>query len=444
MYSSETIVAIATPPGKGGIGIVRVSGSNSYAIAQTLLKVSSLPPRHAHFGHFYANADVVIDEGITLWFPAPASFTGEDVLELHAHGSPMVLDLLVARITTLGARMAQPGEFSRRAFENGKYDLLQIEAVADLINSASHQAAQSAQRSLQGVFSSQVKQLLRQMIELRVQIEAAIDFSDDDIDIVKTQAVQQKLDEIQRRLNQITSAAETGVRLCNGAEIVIVGKPNAGKSSLLNCLAGRDEAIVSDTAGTTRDVVKCEWVINGVPIRLLDTAGLGEPQNSIEAEGMRRAEVAMRAADLVIMLVDAVVGLSHIEQRWMETLKQAGVPYLLVFNKTDLLTLENLPPAQVAISAKTGTGLPTLRQQIGEVLGTTEGTEPALSARRRHLVALAKVQTALDQVTGYAVGETELVAEELRAAQTALAELTGEFTNEDLLGAIFSEFCIGK
>ena len=443
MRPADTITAIATPAGRGGIGIIRVSGADCCVIAEHLL--DKLPPaRFASYGCFYDVNREVIDQGITLWFPAPASFTGEDMLELHAHGSPIVLDLLLERILMLGARLAEPGEFSRRAFENGKYDLLQLEAVADLINSASRQAAKSAQRSLQGVFSDRVRQLLEAVINIRVLMETAIDFSDEDIDLVQTAEVQQRLTEISRQLTALQQTAQAGAQLCGGAEVVITGCPNVGKSSLLNCLAGQDEAIVSSTAGTTRDVLKCDLMLEGMLIRFLDTAGLCEPQNDIEAEGIRRAHKAMRNADLVLIIVDVTVGISVLERRLIDTLNTEQTNWMLIYNKSDLPQTAEPDVSGLMISAKTGTGIAEFSRQIRITLGTPAGTETAISARRRHLTALNEVQTAIQRAQRQPTTAFELIAEDLRTAQNTLATLTGEFTTEDLLGEIFSRFCIGK
>ena len=453
--AGDTIVAIATPPGRGALGVVRVSGPDAVAVARELLGQVP-PPRHAGFRRFLDADNTVIDEGIALVFKAPASFTGEDMFELHAHGSPIVLDQLVARIASLGVRLAGPGEFSRRAFENGKYDLTQLEAIADLIASVGISATRSAQRSLQGAFSAQLRELCDSLAELRAQVETALDFSDEDIDLVQTDQIAAALEGLTGRIAEVHRRALQGAALRGGAEVVIAGQPNVGKSSLLNCLAGREEAIVSPTAGTTRDVLKSDVLIEGLPVRILDTAGLRPPDDEIEREGVRRARAACCDADLVLLVADACVGFGEFEQRLADEFESDGVLWFAVYNKHDLagvVTDGGLKNA-LRVSAKTGEGIDALAAEIAgrlrkaggadEVVGPGEA-EDAIIARRRHLAALADAKDAVGRAgDSIAIGAVELVAEELRAAQQALGTITGTRTTEDLLGDIFSRFCIGK
>ena len=445
--AGDTIVAIATPPGRGALGIVRVSGPRVDAVARALL--GRVPPaRRAVFRRFLDADGKAMDEGVALVFRAPASFTGEDTLELYAHGSPVVLDLLVARIVALGARPAAPGEFSRRAFENGKYDLAQLEAVADLVASTSAAAARGAQRSLQGEFSTWLRALCDELAGLRARVEAALDFSDEDIETITGGEIGASLRALSARVAGLHARARRGAVLRAGAEIVIAGQPNVGKSSLLNRLAGREEAIVSATAGTTRDVLKSDVLIRGLPVRILDTAGLRAPGNKVEREGVRRARAACQDADLVLLVVDARAGLSHLDRELASEFEARGVPWLAVYNKRDLAgaTTNGTP----RVSAKTGEGMDALVAHIAKRLGSGDAdgggdAEDAIIARRRHLSALADAERAVERAIGcLAAGTAELVAEELRAAQQALGTITGARTTEDLLGDIFSRFCIGK
>ncbi len=443
--AGDTIVAIATPPGRGAIGVVRVSGPQTECIARELLGRVP-PPRHAGFRRFLDGAGEIIDEGVALTFKAPASFTGEDVLELYAHGSPVVLDQLVARVTELGARPAGPGEFSRRAFLNGKYDLAQLEAVADLIASASVAAVRCAQRSLQGEFSSQVRTIGDELAELRAHVEASLDFSDEDIAPAQSDELATSLREMSARIVELHRRTRRGAVLRTGAEIVIAGQPNVGKSSLLNRLAGREEAIVSEFAGTTRDVLKSDVLVGQVPVRVLDTAGLRTAGDEIEQEGVRRARAACRHADLVLLVVDARDGMGEIEKRLATEFDNDGVPWLAVHNKQDLVS-GDAADDETRVSAKTGAGLDALVEQIAARLSGTDAgdADDAFIARRRHLTALAEAERAIKEA-GERLSENalELSAENLRNAQQALSAITGVRTNEDLLEDIFSRFCIGK
>lgn len=452
--TGDTIAAIATPSGRGGIGIVRASGPQVESLARAVLGL--VPPvRQARFFRFLDAQNHTIDQGLALLFKAPASFTGEDILELHAHGSPVVLDLLMSRLLDLGARHAQAGEFSLRAFLNGKYDLTQLEAIAALIDCASEQAARSAQRALQGDFSAMVHGIHSAITALRVLIEAGLDFSaEEDVSTIGAEEVRHRVIAIRQDLKRLHARARQGALLSGGLQLVIVGQPNVGKSSLLNRLAGNEEAIVSGVAGTTRDVLKSEVLIHGMPVRILDTAGLRkETGSSIEDEGIRRAYRAMHQADLVLLLADAVLGASAFEKKLMGELTARKVRFLPCLNKIDLLSGQKTAANQwLGISAKTGAGLKELNAAIrshGVVDTAHDANEDAITARRRHLDALQACDQFLLRALDCcrpttAGGGDELMAEELHGAQQSLAVITGEYSNEDLLGDVFSQFCIGK
>ncbi|MCL4125938.1 UNVERIFIED_CONTAM: hypothetical protein GTU68_012664 [Idotea baltica] len=432
----DTIVAIATAPGRGGVGVVRLSGNKSAAIAVQIC--GRLPtPRQALFSHFRHADGEIIDSGIALFFPNPASFTGEDVLELQGHGSPLVLDQLCQRAISLGARMARPGEFSERAFLNNKMDLAQAEAVADLIESTTEQAARSAMRSLQGVFSDRVNQLLKQLTDLRMYVEAAIDFSDEEIDFLGEAAVDQQLKGLLITVDGIRDSAQQGRLLRDGLHVVLAGQPNAGKSSLHNQLAGHDAAIVTDVAGTTRDILREQIHLGGLPLSISDTAGLHDATDIVEQEGIRRTQSELAKADRILLILDHEKGLT--------------IAVTLVHNKIDKQGLsatltEQAGQTHIYLSAKTGEGLDLLKQHLCDSVGYHPQDEGVFIARRRHLDALQRARAAVE--AGYAcltgMGAGELLAEELRQAQQALGEITGTFTNEDLLDQIFSSFCIGK
>jgi tRNA modification GTPase len=444
----ETIVAIATPPGIGGIGVVRISGIGVASIAEELL--GSLPrPRVVRLYPFLDKMRRVIDEGLAVFFKGPSSYTGEDVLELHGHGGPLVLDLLLVRVMDLGARMARPGEFTERAFLNGKLDLAQAEAVADLIESRTHAAARAAMRSLAGAFSKEINDFSEKLAELRVYIEADIDFSEDEIDILSFEEIQHQLCSAQNTLDKFLDRARPGVLLGRGAQVVLAGAPNAGKSSVMNALVGTDRAIVSDQPGTTRDLVEAEIDLDGLPVRLVDTAGLRHSDNQVEGEGIRRATAAMATADLVLLVIDDAAEL-HLAEKVAVKDALSDAPTLRVYNKCDLSrrpygSTFGTSVASVAVSATGGGGMSNLLEAIKTLLGYSRTIEDPLIARRRHLVALERadhhLRAAADQAKGRA---TELLAEELRLAQVALGEITGAVTTEDLLGQIFSSFCIGK
>jgi len=444
----DTIAAVATPPGRGGIGIIRISGSQVPAIAGQLLGTHTTP-RVAKLHAFTDAEGRVIDEGLSLFFPAPHSFTGEDVLELHGHGGPVVMDLLLARVLELGARQARPGEFSERAFLNDKLDLAQAEAIADLIDSSTEQAARAATRSLQGEFSSKVQVLVSALTELRSYVEAAIDFPEEEIDFLSDGEVQRRLGSVVDRLQQVRSQARQGCLLREGMNLVLAGQPNAGKSSLLNALAGNETAIVTPIAGTTRDVLREHIQIDGMPLHIIDTAGLRDSSNPIEQEGVRRAWAQIEQADRVLLIIDDQIGFSAEDQQVLDRLPRR-LPHTLVYNKIDLgkrpAGIDTQKSAtEVSLSATTGTGLDYLRSHLKEVMGYEEPGAGGFSARRRHLDALLRAGANLDNAQSCLdAGAGELLAEELRLAQQQLCGITGEFSSDDLLGEIFSSFCIGK
>jgi len=445
----DTIAAVATPPGIGGVGIVRISGSSVPEIACALL--GRVPAaRHASFSRFRSADGSTLDEGLALYFPAPHSFTGEHVLELHGHGGPVVLDLLLREVLTHGARPARPGEFSERAFLNGKLDLAQAEAVADLIESASAEAVRAALRSLDGAFSQRVRDITEQLIELRLHIEATLDFPEDGIDFLADKNLTSRAQQLTGQIDALRAATRQGQLLHDGMTVVLAGPPNAGKSSLLNALAQRDSAIVSPIPGTTRDVLRERIQIDGLPLHVLDTAGLRESENAIESEGVRRAHEAMQHADRVLLVIDDCVEEGSGARSLLMQLP--GTTHVtLVRNKIDRSGRAPGPVAsttempEFAISAQNGEGLDALRNHLKDCMGYQVAGEGTFSARRRHLEAIERargnVAVALAQL---AAQQGELAAEELRQAQQALGEITGEFTSDDLLGRIFSSFCIGK
>jgi tRNA modification GTPase len=447
---NDTIAAIATPPGRGGIGIVRVSGVKVRTIAESFLSVIPAP-RQAGFHRFRDTNGQIIDEGLALYFPAPQSFTGEDVLELHGHGGPVVLDLLLNQILLLGERMARPGEFTERAFLNGKLDLTQAEAVADLIDSSTAEAARAAIGSLQGIFSERITVLLEGLIALRTFVEAAIDFPEEEIDFLADERLAMQLGELQQQLAELLTEAGQGQLLRDGMTVVIAGRPNAGKSSLLNQLAGRDSAIVTEIPGTTRDVLREYISIDGMPLHIIDTAGLRDSDDPVEQEGVRRAWNEIRNADRILLLVDSRAGVTAAD-RLLKHRFPEHIGMTLIRNKIDLtaetaaLVEQGEWGTEVLLSAKTGQGMQQLREHLKNIMGYRSAGEGRFIARRRHLDALQRVDERL-QVARYqleVIKAGELMAEELRLAQQALSEITGEFTSDDLLGKIFSTFCIGK
>lgn len=445
--SNETIVAIATPPGRGGVGIIRLSGSIALAIAYRITGVESFTPRQARYVCFYRHDKALLDQGLVCFFKAPMSFTGEDVIELHAHGSPIVLDELVAACIQLGARIAKPGEFSERAFLNGKIDLTQAEAIADLINASSETAARMAVKSLQGDFSMQVNALNEQLIRLRLYVEAAIDFPEEEIDFLQDGKIHAALQAIIAELGVLRATANQGTILREGLSLVITGLPNAGKSTLINTLSGRDVAIVTAIAGTTRDVMREFVLLDDIPIHLIDTAGLRTSNDLIEQEGIKRAWKEVHRADCVLLLID--VNYPEETQQLHRDIAAAlpsSVPLIRVYNKIDTAKRSaHSDENGVYVSAKSGEGLDLLKAKIKNAVGY-QPVEGQFLARRRHLDALDKtlrlLTTGRQQLVEHRAGE--LLAEDLRLAHRTLGEITGEFSSDDLLGKIFSSFCIGK
>lgn len=441
---TETIVAQATPSGHGGVSIVRLSGPQAREIAEIIL--GKIPtPRQACFTAFKDKDNQIIDHGIALFFPGPHSFTGEDVLELHGHGGPVIVNLLIQKILTLGARLARPGEFSERAFLNGKIDLTQAEAIADLIHASTEQAARSAIRSLQGDFSNKVKNLVEAVIQLRTYIEAAIDFVEEEIDFLSNENLHKRFEHIQAEVSAIKKAARQGSLLRDGITVVIAGKPNVGKSTLLNQLSGKDLAIVTDIPGTTRDTLREHIHIDGLPLHVIDTAGLRETTDKVEREGIRRAYKEIEQADLILYVIE---GNEAFEP--LPTLP-SSIPLLIVHNKIDLIqeaptVIKQGDKTIISVSAKKNFGMDLLKETIKSHIGFSTLNEGTFSARQRHIDALNRatqfLTTAHKQLIETKAGE--LVAEDLRQAQLALAEITGEFNTEDLLGRIFASFCIGK
>ncbi|HII3729928.1 TPA: tRNA uridine-5-carboxymethylaminomethyl(34) synthesis GTPase MnmE [Pasteurella multocida] len=450
----ETIVAQATAPGRGGIGILRVSGPKAVEIAHAVL--GKCPkPRMADYLPFKDSDGNVLDQGIALYFKAPHSFTGEDVLELQGHGGQVVLDLLLKRILQLeGLRLARPGEFSEQAFLNDKLDLAQAEAIADLIDASSEQAARSALKSLQGEFSNKVNQLVDSVIYLRTYVEAAIDFPDEEIDFLADGKIEAHLNDIITQLDHVRSEAKQGSILREGMKVVIAGRPNAGKSSLLNALAGREAAIVTDIAGTTRDVLREHIHIDGMPLHIIDTAGLREATDEVERIGIVRAWSEIEQADRILLMLDSTEAdnqdLEKVRSEFLTKLP-SNIPVTIVRNKADLSgenegIVEQNGYTVITLSAKTQQGVALLREHLKQSMGYQTNMEGGFLARRRHLEALEQAATHLQQghvqLTQFYAGE--LLAEELRRVQNHLSEITGQFTSDDLLGNIFSSFCIGK
>lgn len=459
-FNTDTIVAQASPPGKGGVSVVRISGTKSLEIAQKLFKKEKhfFKENQIHLVKSFSNLNELIDEGISLYFKTPRSFTGEDVVEFQSHGSPIVVDAVLEAAIAYGARMAKPGEFSERAFLNGKIDLLQAEAIADLIDSQSKRAAKNAAQTLQGVFSEKINQLNNELIHLRTYLEATIDFPDEEgVDFINEGKIEEKTQYLLKSLQQIKKEAQQGQTLQEGITVVLAGEPNAGKSSLLNYLAQKESAIVTDIAGTTRDLLKENILINGLPINIIDTAGLRESEDLVEQEGIRRAWMAIEDADLVLYLVDTR-DLQKLEnQKAWQTLhpKIKSERLFVIENKIDLVDkvaekkqifFSQRQYKQLLISIKNKQGLDILKEEITKAAGILTNQEGYFSARRRHITALEKTESFfLNAITLLENHTTpELVAEDLRLAQQALGEITGEFTTDDLLGEIFSSFCIGK
>jgi tRNA modification GTPase len=449
MTESDIIAAISTAPGRAGIGVVRVSGPRlGPLIAGVLGKVPA--PRRATLADFVDARGLAIDQGIALYFPAPHSYTGEDVLELQGHGGPVVLQLLLRRCMELGARPAQPGEFTRRAYLNDKLDLAQAESVADLIDATTAEAARSAMRSLQGAFSARIGELLDSLIELRALVEASLDFPDEDSEIIRQFDGAGRLERVKAKLAEVMSASRQGSLLREGIRVVLVGRPNVGKSSLLNRLAGEELAIVTDVAGTTRDAIRQSVSVGGVPVHVIDTAGLRPSDDPIEKLGIARTWAAIEQADLVLLMADATRGEVGADREIMQRLP-ADLPRLTVMNKIDLVprgpsmaSRNDEQTRTIWLSAKSGAGLELLREALVEFMGLHgAGAEGVFMARERHLQALLLAQKHLDRAVQQ-TGSLELLAEELRLVQRALSSITGEFSADDLLGEIFARFCIGK
>lgn len=437
----DTIVAIATPPGRGGVGMVRVSGKSLGALAHAICG-KTLTPHAAQHTRFFDTANQIIDDGIALFFVAPASFTGEDVLELHAHGSPMVLQALVRRCVEMGARHAEPGEFTKRAYLNGKLDLAQAEAVADVIDAATEAAARAAVRSLTGEFSSRIRVLQDKLIRLRMFVEATLDFPEEDVEFLEAESAREKLAETRTALEHVLAEAGRGQLLHDGIRIVLAGEPNVGKSSLLNALAGDEIAIVTPIAGTTRDTVKSRISIKGLPTEVIDTAGLRDTRDPVEAMGIERTRAAIRDADLALVIVESDMVVSPQLLSELPTM----LPRIIVRNKIDLLQMDaHADTAGVWLSAKTGDGIELLTDTIADAVGFNYREEGGFMARERHVAALRAALVHVNDAAAHLDHVAlELFAEELRLAHDALGVITGGFTADDLLGEIFSRFCIGK
>jgi len=436
-HSPDTIAAIATPPGKGGVAVIRISGSNALHIGEEL-SGRTLQPRVVTYADFKDHAGNVLDTGLAIYFNGPNSFTGEEVVELQGHGGPVIQDILLSHVIQLGARQARAGEFSERAFLNDKIDLAQAEAIADLIDSSTTQAAKGAMRSLQGEFSEKVNALLKELIYLRMYVEAAIDFPDEEIDFLADDKVRKSIEKLQSDLAETIQQAGQGAILRNGIRVVIAGKPNAGKSSLLNALTGHDTAIVTNIPGTTRDTLSETIDIDGLPVHIIDTAGLRNSDDAVEKIGIQRARKAMDEADHILLVVDST---THSN----ESQEVDNSNTTLVYNKIDLIDDMKAPKGQ-SISATTGMGIDKLKQHIKSLAGYSQENETVFTARRRHLTALSEARDAVERGLGQLKQHNagELLADELVQAQKALNEITGEFTADDLLGEIFSGFCIGK
>jgi tRNA modification GTPase len=449
MSDADTIAAAATAPGRGGIGVVRLSGPAAQSIATAVL--GSLPAaRRAVFAAFRDAEHQALDAGLVLFFPGPHSYTGEDVVEFQGHGGPVIIESLIARLIELGARRANPGEFTQRAFLNDKLDLAQAEAVADLIDAGSREAARAAMRSLQGEFSTMIQVLTGAVIELRTHVEAAIDFPEEEVDFLADKALAQRLTTVRQHFDAVTRSAGQGRLLRDGMTVVLAGAPNAGKSSLLNRLAGYDAAIVTAVPGTTRDVLRERIHVDGMPLHILDTAGLRIALDAVEEEGIRRAQLEMSRADRVLFVIDGALDPSAQAYRELAGTLPAQVPVTLVYNKSDITDAGAVSAPsgvpRIDVSALTGEGLDTLRSHLKSCMGYHTLESGSVSARQRHLEALARARASIE-AAAETLQETragELVAQELRSAQRALDEISGEFTSEDLLGRIFSSFCIGK
>ena len=446
-YQPANIVAIATASGHSGVGIIRISGYNLDDLIQALCHKTSLKPRYAHYSDFYAANSDIIDSGLVLYFSAPNSFTGEEVIEIQGHGSPIVLNMLLKRCIELGCRMAEAGEFTKRAYLNGKIDLVQAESIADLIHAESEASAKGALKSLKGQFSEQIGKISENLINLRMFVEATLDFPEEDIEFIANAKIKVKLQNLQGEIHKLLGSTKQGVILNNGAKIVIIGRPNVGKSSLLNALANEDVAIVTAIAGTTRDIVQQKIIIDGIPFNIIDTAGIRDTDDVVEKIGIERALLAVASADLAIILIDDNVGIGDEDKLILANLPNE-LPILYVHNKIDLNSgmpriVETGGVTDIYLSAKHKQGIDLLRQKLLSLIGWENSVTDVCLARTRHLEAMHRTVTHID--TAFAMWEElEILAEELRYAHTSLGEITGEFSADDLLGVIFSEFCIGK
>lgn len=447
MFHHDTIAAIATAPGKGGIGVIRISGTKALEIGSKITQLQ-LKPRYAHYSNFLDSQSQILDQGIAIYFKAPHSFTGEDVVELQGHGGTIILNMLLQQILTFGARLAKPGEFSERAFLNDKLDLAQAEAIADMIDASSEAAVKSALRSLQGDFSLKIRALVESLIHLRVHVEAAIDFPEEEIDFLADEVIQSQLTNVMQTVALIKQSCKQGSILREGITIVIAGKPNAGKSSLLNALAGKESAIVTDIEGTTRDILREHIQINGVPLHIIDTAGLRNSNDIVENEGIKRAIHAIKDADHILLVKDINDRSDDSIQSFLKEFidDNLEIPMTVVHNKADLLpSIPENNHNHLYISAKDGLGIQSLKSHILESVGYQQTTEGAFAARQRHLEAIDTAERHLFLAQSQLdFGNGELLAEELLIAQNALNTITGDFSSDDLLGEIFSSFCIGK
>lgn len=445
--TSRTIVALASSPGKGGISVIRVSGSLSLAIAERILGFTP-KPRFAHYSDFKDHNQQLLDQGIAIYYPGPHSFTGEDVVEFQCHGGPMLVDILIEEIILCGAIMASPGEFSLRAYLNDKMDLMQAEAVCDLINATSSQSARSALNSLQGAFSQRIDQSIEQLTALRVYTEASIDFPEEEIDFLSDPKLLKDLNHLIANIQTILQQARQGVVMQEGIQVVILGQPNVGKSSLFNALADEDLAIVTNQAGTTRDLIKTTIHLEGILFKVCDTAGIRNSEDHIEQAGIKKAKAQLELADIVLFIDEAHQVETQSSQELMDEMKKLNCPYLIIHNKADLLEDKTPSPQdhEVWVSAKTGAGLSHLKSAILSAMDIQPHREGTFTARRRHLTALEDALRSLDcaqqNLVKYRAGE--MMAEDLRSAQLALSEIKGEVSSDILLGHIFSSFCIGK